>query len=434
MEYWIWPVIRNNSNSWLYSNDHDSGTIAPRAVINVMKNIWKHHVFTAELPYEKDQIVTLFLSERFERVDSFIMSLGQMSNLPPSRLLSYTNGKLINTIKYTKNNLNADGLRLYCIYIPKALFFVLFDILRALKSINFTCDIFFAQHFLPAFISIILRKLGVLRCKQIVFWMFDFFPVPPEFPRGLYYRGMDAIHGFIRKHLDEIWYATPRLLECDNERFGPLPKTIVKRLTHGCFFRRIRANNPPMSPPLRLAFLGSLRRNNAIYESIDVVYKCIENKMNVELWIIGSGPEENRIKKYIEQKKIRRAITLYGFEDRGEKIAKILSKCHLGLALYPADPYGPNWYLTSGKFRRYISQRLPVVTSTVPYFAKYIHDYHAGLIVDNDPEEVRQALLPIYRNPSLLNDMRSGVDKLYDIYKADTVLKKAFRDMLSAEK
>ena len=49
---------------------------------------WNKHIFTAELPYEKDAVVSLFLRENFAQVDDFIMSLGQMSNIPPSRLLT----------------------------------------------------------------------------------------------------------------------------------------------------------------------------------------------------------------------------------------------------------------------------------------------------------------------------------------------------------
>lgn len=399
-----------------------------------MPKIWDQHVFTAELPYEKDQIVTLFIKERFKRVDDFIMSLGQMSNIPASRLLSFENNKLIKERTYIKNNLKAAGIKLYFFYIPKALFSVTFDMIRALKSINFTCDIFFAQHFLPAFIAIVLKRLGILKCEKIVFWMFDFFPIPSEFLRGLYYRGMDIIQGFVRKRVDEIWYTTPRLMEADKERFGPLPKKVTKRLTHGCFFRRIKSDNPPPLPPLRLAFLGSLRVDTAIYESIATVIDGITNGMNVELMVIGSGPEEERLKKYVEKNKISKHVTFYGFEDRGEEIARILSKCHLGLALYPANPYSPNWFLTSGKFRRYISQQLPVIVSTVPYFAKYIYDYKAGLVVDNEPEEIRKILKEIYSNPLLLEKMRKGVDKLYNTYKADKVLDKAFNDMLSVKK
>lgn len=395
-----------------------------------MTTFWKKHVFTAELPYEKDQVMTQFLKERFKRVDAFIMSLGQMSNIPPSRLFSYKNGELTNEQTYIRNNLKASGLALYFFYIPKALLSVTFDMLRALYAIHFTCDIFFAQHFLPAFIAIILRRFGVLRCEKIVFWMFDFFPIPPEFPRGLYYRGMDWIQGVVRKHIDEMWYTTPRLLECDKERFGPLPKKIVKRLTHACFFRRIPAAKPPPLSPLRLAFLGSLRHSNAIYESIDAVINCLENNMDVELIVIGSGPEEQYVRSYVKEKKVEHAITFYGFEDRGEEIAKIFSTCHMALALYPADPYSPNWYLTSGKFRRYISQGLPVVVSTVPYFAKYIHDFNAGMIVDNDPQAVGKALKEIYQKPVLLEDMRKGVDRLYEMYQADVVLEKTFNDMI----
>lgn len=392
--------------------------------------MWKKHVFTVELPYEKDQPVTQFLRERFERVDSFIMSLGQMSNLPPSRLSSYRSGKLVSEKKYSKNNLNAAGFKLYFAFIPKALLTVVFDMLQALKTINFTCDIFFAQHFLPAFVAIILKKLGILHCDKIVFWMFDFFIIPPEITRSLYYRGMDTMQGFLRRHVNEIWYTTPRLAECDKERFGPLPKSVRVRLTQGCFFRRIPTPKPPALPPLRLALLGSLRRNNAIYETIDVINNCVTHGMDVELHIIGSGPEDNRARAYIKRQNVTRAVTFYGFKDRGEEIAKIFSTCHLGMALHPADPYGPNWYLTSGKFRRYISQRLPVVTSTIPYFAKYIHDYSAGIIVDNDPDDIRRALQEIYNKPSILDDMHRGVDRLYNRYNADKILEETFSDMI----
>lgn len=399
-----------------------------------MTGYYKNHVFSAELPYEKDQPVTRFIIEKFMKVDVFIMSLGQMSDIPPSKLHSYYEGKLIGSKVYVKNNLKVSGLRLYCIYIPKALLSVTFDLLRALKTINFKCDIFFAQHFLPTFIAVILKRLGILKCKKIVFRMFDFFPIPPEFFRGLYYRGMDAIQGYIRKHVDEIWYTTPRLLESDKERFGELPKTVTKRLLHGYFFRRIKTQTPSAPPPLRLAFLGSLRRTTGANESIDVVHACIKKGMNVELRIIGSGPEEESLKKYVRQKNITHAVKFYGFEDRGEEIARIFAECHLAMALYPAHPYSPNWFLTSGRSRRYISQRLPIVMSTVPYFTKYIHDYNAGIIVDNNPKDIQVALQKIYNKPSLLEDMRKGVDKLYDMYNADKVLETAFRDMLNFRK
>lgn len=395
-----------------------------------MAKYWSKHVFTAELPYEKDQVVTLFLIERFQRVNVFIMSLGQMSDIPPSRLFSYQLGRLTSEKKFIKNNLNSSGFMLYFIRIPRALFSVTFDLLRALKSINFTCDIFFAQHFLPAFIAVVLRKLGIFKCYKIVFWMFDFFPTPSEFPRSLYYRGMNVVQGLLRKYVDEIWYTTPRLIDADIKRFGPLQKTVIKRLTEGCFFRRIKTEKPPAIPPLRLAFLGSLRRDTAIYESIDATYSCVKSGMNVELHVIGSGPEEKYVKQYVNEKNLSYAVRFYGFEDRGEEIAKILSKCHLGMALYPSLHNSPNRFLTSGKFRRYISQGLPVISSNVPYFAKYIRDYKAGVVLDNDPKAVLNTLQTIYHRSSLLKILRKGVDKLYNTYKADEILEKTFCDML----
>ena len=38
---------------------------------------WNKHIFTAELPYEKDAVVSLFLRENFAQVDDFIISMNR---------------------------------------------------------------------------------------------------------------------------------------------------------------------------------------------------------------------------------------------------------------------------------------------------------------------------------------------------------------------
>lgn len=389
------------------------------------------HVFTAELPYEKDAAVTNYFRQHFHRVDDFIMSMGQMSKIPPSKFITYLDGKLVGEREFANAKIQVGGMRLYLFALPKAIISNSLDFLRALKEVHFKCDIFFAQHFLPAFWAIILRRLGILKCEKIIYWMFDFFLIPPEFLRGLYYRGVDLVQGFIRKNVNEIWYLTPRLAEVDKQRFGKLPNKVKIQFTEGCFFKRIKVKEPPKAPPLALAFLGSLRINNAVYESIDCVKYCLDKGLKVELHIIGSGPEEQRMKVYVEKLKIKSAVKFYGFEDRGEKIAKIFSQCHLGLALYSADAYSPNWYLASGKFRRFISQRLPVITTPVPYFIKYLHEYNAGLIVDSNPADFYKALKKIYNNPSLLKSLVRGVDTLYPIYETDKVFGEAFAKTLN---
>ena len=67
-----------------------------------MSVFWKKHVFTAELPYEKDAVATRFFRRHFERVDDFIMSLGQMTRIPPNKLNTYKNNKLVDKKIFTR--------------------------------------------------------------------------------------------------------------------------------------------------------------------------------------------------------------------------------------------------------------------------------------------------------------------------------------------
>ena len=74
---------------------------------------------------------------------------------------------------------------------------------------------------------------------------------------------------------------------------------------------------------------------------------------------------------------------------------------------------------------------MPVIISSVPYAAKYIHEYKAGFIVDNTPEDVFRVANVVYNNPSMLGLLRQEVHKLYEKFNADIVLDQAFRAMLN---
>ena len=51
-------------------------------------------------------------------------------------------------------------------------------------------------------------------------------------------------------------------------------------------------------------------------------------------------------------------------------------------------------------------------------------------MVDNDPEAIAEILLNIYENPSVLNELKKGVDRLYKEFEADKTLNEIFSDML----
>ncbi|MEZ5734234.1 MAG: glycosyltransferase family 4 protein [Novosphingobium sp.] len=123
----------------------------------------------------------------------------------------------------------------------------------------------------------------------------------------------------------------------------------------------------PPANRLRLAFMGRLERWKGADVALDVLYEVKQQRPEAELWIIGNGPELQRLKRQAEKLGVVDAVTFHGWVPKNECPvllsqtdvmlfpslhdcggAVVLEAMALGLPVVALNWGGPGDYLADG--------------------------------------------------------------------------------------
>jgi glycosyltransferase involved in cell wall biosynthesis len=130
---------------------------------------------------------------------------------------------------------------------------------------------------------------------------------------------------------------------------------------------------------LIIGFMGMLKFPQGVDMIIDCLPELIKQIPNVHIEIIGSGPEEHRLK--MKARKHHKSITFYGFKENQNEIEKIIRRWSIGTATYVPAESNESYWGDPSKIKVYLSQAVPVITTNVSYFAFELKKARAGIIV-----------------------------------------------------
>lgn len=141
----------------------------------------------------------------------------------------------------------------------------------------------------------------------------------------------------------------------------------------------------------KIIYTGTIKPVNNIDLILDVA-KYFDNEANIKFLIYGSGSEEYRIRKRIENENITN-VYLKGRVNK-KYIPFILSKSSVNLLNYSQTQY--NWERgnSSNKLFEYMASGTPII-STVRMGYSIIDEYHCGFEIENG--EVTEIVRAIYR-------------------------------------
>jgi glycosyltransferase involved in cell wall biosynthesis len=120
---------------------------------------------------------------------------------------------------------------------------------------------------------------------------------------------------------------------------------------------------------------------------------------DIRLEIIGSGPDEAYFKKRAQKTSL--PTRFYGFVPSKTKVAKILAKCTIAIALYLPEKSNVSNYTDNSKIKDYLSLGLPTITTNIPS-AEEVKKERAGIIINyQKPQEF------IYAISTIISDYKS---------------------------
>ncbi len=143
-----------------------------------------------------------------------------------------------------------------------------------------------------------------------------------------------------------------------------------------------------------LVFSGRLVKNKGII----LLFKAIKNikhqTSSIKLVIIGSGPLENKIKKYIKKNNLENNVVFAGWLPGVEDLAKIYNQSKI-LVMPSFNEGGPRVTLEA------MACKTPVITSRVGIMLDIIDDGENGVFINWDAKDIAEKILKLLQDENL---------------------------------
>jgi len=297
--------------------------------------------------------------------------------------LRLKNGRKTNLITVYQRGKRPDINTLYSFRVPPPLLFPslpIVGLLMAFQTIRHSLTFqkkvgrvtFFSVNAYPVLIGIILKFLGVT--SHVTYWVWDYYPV----------RGPDWTLRIIRYAyliFDMIALRCSDTLIFPNSRQRRLRQTL-----HGIYGSHaiipLGAAKPitfHSNTSHILGFLGMIKSS----QGLDLVLSCFDDMLrqnpNLQLEIIGSGPEEAYMRD--KAKKYGKRVKFFGFIEDQNAVNRIVRRWFAGLAVYEPTAGNESYFGDPSKIKVYLSQGVPIITTNVTEYGKKTSRYQIGLTI-----------------------------------------------------
>lgn len=273
---------------------------------------------------------------------------------------------------------------------------------------------------LNAFSGILAKKLGLV--EKTVFYTADYAHRRFEnFFLNWFYHWLDL---FVVKNVDQVWNVSTRITEQRTKQGVPDQKNFF--IPNAPVFKKIK--RLPISRVNWYDLVIVTHVTRAV--DWDLLFKVIENLVvkykELRLLVIGTGPEEKKLKRVVRLRKMERRVLFLGQKSHDEAL-RILARSGVGVAIYTKEqPWRE--FCDSLKIREYFACGLPVITTDVSSTASEVKNEQAGFVIDLNEKELERAINELFSNKQLRLKMRRNGIKLakrYDFSKViDEVLVK----------
>jgi len=242
---------------------------------------------------------------------------------------------------------------------------------------------------LNALSGVFLKKIG--KIEKLIFYAADY--ADWRFKQRVMNYFYHLIDKICVKNSDYVWNVSSRIYQLRKKMGLPDEKNIFVPNVPSLEYEKYLFNKKDKYQLVTLGIIGDQLDLKGI---IDAVGELEAKFSKLSLIIIGHGPEEDKYKKYVLEKKLSHKIHFLGYLNHSEALKEI-SKSGIGLALYNGN-WHFNYYGDSMKCREFFSFGLPVITTNTHSTVEEIIKYKSGLVCPMNKGDYRKAITDILNN------------------------------------
>lgn len=257
--------------------------------------------------------------------------------------------------------------------------------------------------------GLLRRKFN--RSEKVVYWAVDF--VPDRFGKGFATRVYNAVDKFVCNNADVRVELSIEGKEGRDNYLGidvkkAAPSVIIPM---GAWLKRTpKVKNAAWSKK-KIVYMGHLVERQGVEHAVRALALLLEEDPEITLEIVGSGPEEKKLKELSVQLGINKNnIMFHGFVKEHTEVERILANATVAVAPYAklADSFTQT--ADPGKVKAYLGASLPMVLTDVPPIATEIERCGAGILVEDDPKSVAEAVTKYFDNENLWQKARIAAE------------------------
>jgi len=321
---------------------------------------------------------------------------------------------------------------------PKALWplFYLLDIASIVVTatrMRRRFDLYIGVSYGPTLAGLLLK--GLKFAERVVYYSYDYIQPPGEsgsFGSRVMAAGFRVIDNLCVSLSDVTWNLSEGIREARRANSRELRPRLETTVPH------------PVAP--KLTSMSKLNSNTAVYvgflrphQGLELVIESVPEILrripDFKLFIIGSGPEEEKLKRLVERRGLDEFVRFLGFVYDEAKLSAILSQCSVGIAMYAPTAHGLTRYLEPSKVKTYLEHYIPTVVSQVSAIAtSHLEKKGVVVCIPYDIDALARTITSLLSNKGLLHQMQDKIASFMDEYSGEKIFQEAFATSVPALK
>jgi len=268
---------------------------------------------------------------------------------------------------------------------------------------------------------------GLKFAKRIVYYSYDYIQPPREsgsFRNRVMAAGFRIIDSLCISLSDVTWNLSEAIRQARHANSPELRPRLETTVPHPITPKLISTLKLNSSTAVYVGFLRPYQGLELVIESVPEILRQIPD---FKLFIIGSGPEEESLKRLVESRGLEEFVRFFGFVYDETRLSAILSQCSIGIAMYAPTEHGLTRYLEPSKVKTYLEHYIPVVVSQVSAIASNEMEKRGVVVcIPYNVDALARTIMTLLTNRGLLYQMQDRIADFMDECSAERILQDAF--------
>ncbi len=165
---------------------------------------------------------------------------------------------------------------------------------------------------------------------------------------------------------------------------------------------------------IRLIAVGTLKRSKGYMRLLDIIRRLRDKKYPVHLYILGTGPLQLEMEKFIRKNELKNVVTMLGYQTNPYKYIR---NCDLFVCSSYAEGF-------STATTEALILGIPVCTVEVSGMREMLGNNEYGIITDNMDEALYAAIERLLSNPELLKHYKEKAIERGKMFSTEITVKK----------